>query len=113
MSRGIDSKLVILKTAGKYGKILKNRSIERAYLESTPVLINPDEVTMDETIYEKKVVWRAQTKLWSLSERFYGDGRYYWVIGLYNNKPTDAHWTPGDIVYVPMPFEYVVSLIEY
>ena len=26
----------------------------------------------------------------------------FWMIGLFNNKPTDAHYAYGDIVLIPI-----------
>ena len=102
-----------LTNSGKYAKILSNRKIEKAILDKTAVIMSPDMVLTDETVYEVVEIWRANSKLWSMAEKHYGEGRYYWLIGLHNDKPTDAHWKPGDKVYIPQPLEYVMSLYEY
>lgn len=108
-----NSRLVLLKSSGKYAKILKNRNIENALLKGTAVITSPSVLLDDDAVYERQEVWRANSKLWSMAEKNYNDGRFYWIIGLYNDKPTDAHWTPGDIVYIPHPLEYVASLMGY
>lgn len=112
MFRYEDEGLVVLKKDGKYAKILENRNVSKAHLKTTSVIKPIDYIKEDETVYEDKEVWRANSKLWSLAERSYGNGRYYWVIGLYNQKPTDAHWKPGDVVLVPHPVEYVISMMQ-
>ena len=50
--------------------------------------------------------------MWKIAADNYGDGRLYWIIGLYNEKPTDAHWQVGDIVYIPFPLEAVMKYLN-
>lgn len=95
-----------------YSKILKNRSGSSVTLESTVSLPSPSTLMLDDKITEKSVLWTQGTKLWKLAADHYGDGTLYWVIGLYNEKPTDAHWKPGDVVYVPFPLEYVMAYLR-
>tara|TARA_R110001592_G_scaffold46371_2_gene147581 strand:+ start:1680 stop:2009 length:330 start_codon:yes stop_codon:yes gene_type:complete len=49
-------------------------------------------------------VWSHGDKLYKLADRFFGDKSLFWIIGLFNNKPTDAHYSYGDIVYVPVDY---------
>lgn len=46
-------------------------------------------------------VWSHGDKLYKLANRYFGDRNLFWLIGLFNNKPTDSHFTYGDVVYVP------------
>ena len=54
-------------------------------------------------------VWTKTDTLISLSRKFYGSNDYWWVLGMVNKKPTDAHYSIGDILYVP---EDPVSVLE-
>jgi nucleoid-associated protein YgaU len=54
-------------------------------------------------------VWKEGDKYHKLSTQYYQDSSYWWVIARFNNKPTEAHLTIGDIVYIPVPFERIVS----
>ena len=47
-------------------------------------------------------VWSHGDKLYKLAERYYGDKSFFWMIGLYNKKPTDSHYEYGDIVKIPV-----------
>ena len=40
-----------------------------------------------------KMVWKRGDRLYKFSEIYYSNPELWWVIGLYNNKPTDAHFT--------------------
>ncbi len=92
----------------RYNKLLKKRNVEGVYLRTTPELVSA--VDLDHSIItEASELWGIGTKLWKLAAKHYGDGNLYWVIGLYNIKPTDAHWSIGDRVYIPFPYEYVAE----
>lgn len=46
-------------------------------------------------------LWSYGDNLFKLSFRFYGDPKFWWIIALLNNKPTDAHYSIGDKIYIP------------
>ncbi len=52
-------------------------------------------------------VWKHGDKLYKLASTYYGDKSLFWIIGLFNNKPTDAHYSYGDVVYVPKNSELI------
>lgn len=112
MTRNNDKKIIVLKNDSQYASILKNRNAEKVSLHETETIVSPDDVIDDEGVYEDTELWRPGTKLWSLAEKHYGDGRHYWIIGLHNDKPTDGHWLPGDVAYIPKPLQYVMSIME-
>lgn len=103
---------ITLTKSGIYSKVLKNRSGSSVSLETTVSIPSPTELMLDDQITEKSVLWTQGTKMWKLAADHYGDGRLYWVIGLYNEKPTDAHWKIGDLVHIPFPLEYVISYLR-
>jgi len=49
-------------------------------------------------------VWSHGDKLYKLANKYFGDRNLFWIIGLFNNKPTDSHYSYGDVVYVPNNF---------
>ena len=53
--------------------------------------------------------WSYGDSLHKLSVKYYGVGIYYWVIGLVNNKPTDAHYEIGDTILIPGDPELIDS----
>ncbi len=57
-------------------------------------------------------VWSKTDKLHHLSRRYYGTNNYWWVIGLVNNKPTDAHYVIGDVLQIPRRPSIVVEAIN-
>ena len=56
--------------------------------------------------------WRVGDALHRLSYEFYGRIDYWWVIALVNNKPTDAHFTIGDIIKIPRNPDVMNNILE-
>ena len=56
-------------------------------------------------ITSERVRWQPGDRLDKLSGFYYGNSTYWWVIARYNQKPTDAHFKVGDLVFIPMPLE--------
>ena len=46
-------------------------------------------------------VWAKTDRLHRLSMKYYNGPNFWWVIGLVNKKPTDGHYSIGDVVYIP------------
>ena len=53
-------------------------------------------------------IWKTGDSLMKISEKFYGDTRYWWVLGWFNKKPTDNHYSPGVLLHIPTPLEEVL-----
>ena len=49
-----------------------------------------------------KHVWTMGVRFYKLSYTYYGTYDYWWVIALYNKKPTEAHMTYGDEIRIPV-----------
>ena len=58
-------------------------------------------------------IWEQGDKFWKLSSRYYGDPGYWHIIAHFNYKPTEAHVTLGETIYVPTPLDAVLSDIRY
>lgn len=49
-------------------------------------------------------IWSHGDKLYKLADKYFGDRNLFWLIGLFNNKPTDSHFKYGDIVFIPLDY---------
>lgn len=58
-------------------------------------------------IKTKKEVWKLGDRLSKYSEKYYKNPELWWVIGMYNKKPTDAHFKIGDIFYIPLNLDFL------
>lgn len=59
----------------------------------------------------RRHVWRRQDRLAKVADLYYGDARLWWVIGYYNQKPTDSHFVVGETIFIPFPFEDIVKAL--
>ena len=48
-------------------------------------------------------IWSKGDKLFKLAYQYYGDYDYWWIIALWNYKPTDSHYSYGDEILIPFP----------
>ena len=61
----------------------------------------------------EKYIWKQGDSLEKLSAKYYGDIQYWWVIAHYNQKPTEQHFTVGDIIIIPTLLGTVVKILGY
>ena len=48
-------------------------------------------------------VWKKGDKLFKLAQEYYEDIKYWWIIAVWNGKPTDSHYKYGDVIEIPYP----------
>lgn len=56
-------------------------------------------------------VWKIGSRFYKLASEHYGDPRLWWVIAIFNKKPTDGHAKIGDVIYIPVDWEGVYDTI--
>ena len=56
-----------------------------------------------------KHVWKVGDKFWNLACEPYDDASLWWLIAWYNQKPTEAHITLGDVIIIPKPLDKILS----
>ncbi len=84
----------------------RGRSFIRHY--STPILRYPTDQEK-KTLIQIGHIWKTGDRYYKLADQHYGDSRYWWVIAWYNKKPTEAHLSLGDSVYIPTPLHLVME----
>lgn len=78
-------------------EILEKRGIKKLRFQR---LKSFDKLTGVEFNLREEHVWSFGDNLMKLSQRYYGSQEFWWVIGLVNGKPTDSHYSNGDVVYI-------------
>jgi len=91
-----------------YEELLEDRGIKKLNQYLTPSFAELTEVRRL-SLDEGEHVWKTGDRLWKLAGTHYGDPTLWWLIAWYNEKPTDAHYELGDIVYIPFPLGRVLS----
>ena len=90
----------------------KTRGLEQVNQYSTPKFRHPDanDIANFSVINH---VWKTGDRYFKLAHEYYGDPEMWWVIALYNQKPTEFHAKLGDVLYIPTPLETVLFHIGY
>ena len=90
----------------------KSRGMENIKQYDTPAFKHPDkdEIKNFNTV---KHIWGTGDRLYKLADEYYDDPTMWWVIALFNQKPTEFHLKLGDVVYIPTPLESVLFYIGY
>jgi hypothetical protein len=60
-------------------------------------------------IQKTQKVWGYGSRLYKLSNEFYGDPSYWWVIAWFNKIPSEFSLRAGDTIFVPTPLSYVLT----
>jgi cytochrome c551/c552 len=95
----------------QYDKLLEKRGVRKVVQYRTPENIH----TTDEEkakIDCHQVVWRVGMSYQYLASQYYGDFRQWWVIAGFNNKPTENHVKPGDILRIPKDISEALKVVE-
>ncbi len=103
---------VFLNEEGPYKRYLKGRGKDSIYQYNTPKFNLPDSVDM-KNFSTIKHTWKTGDRYFKLASEYYGDPKLWWVVALFNKKPTEFHINNGDTIYVPVPLETVLFYMEY
>ena len=92
-----------------YGRLLdkRKRNTQTPYYES-PQFNSPTAEELEE-IEHIRHIWTAGDRFYKLAALYYSDPKAWWVIALYNGKPTEGHVKPGDLIYIPTPVGRIVA----
>jgi len=94
-----------------YDKSLQDRNIKVIKQYGTQELSYPDLEQISELTLSQ-YVWKQHDKFWRLSDKYYGDPKYWWVISFYNKKPTEAELKAGDVIIIPQPLDKILFYIK-
>ena len=57
-------------------------------------------------------LWKRGDRLYKLAHKYYNDSRLWWIIAWFNRKPTEAHISIGEVIFVPMPLSTVSKYLR-
>ena len=104
--------MLITPRNGIYQEICDKRGIGFAKHFSTPNLSYP-EIEEIQNLDVISHTWKEGDRLWKLAAKHYGGkGHLWWIIAWFNHAPTEGHLEIGEIVYVPLPLEKILSYLR-
>jgi nucleoid-associated protein YgaU len=53
-------------------------------------------------------IWKTGDRYYKLAAAYYGRPQLWWVIALYNQKPTEGHLKRGDVIKIPTSLDLLL-----
>ena len=102
-----DYRSIFFNSLPLYDKLFEERHVPGIRHYSTPDFNFPTQAELGR-MTKKRYIWKAGDRYYKLSIENYGTPQYWWIIALFNQKPTDASLSAGDLIYIPLPLETVL-----
>ena len=96
-------------TEETHKELLQKRGLKSVEQYTTPEFATIS-VPQRHSLINELHIWKMGDSYAKLASKYYGDTSLWWVIGWYNQKPTDAHVMIGDSLAIPLPLDKVLSL---
>ena len=90
-----------------YKETLEKRGVKRIKQYRVQTLKNRNTKGVDYFNY----IWKDGDQFWKLSNRFYNDPQYWYIIAKFNNTPTDAHVSVGDQIKIPIDLAIALQVV--
>ena len=62
----------------------------------------------EKTGKKKLHIWKTGDRYYKLAAAYYGRPQLWWVIALYNQKPTEGHLKIGDVIKIPTSLDLLL-----
>lgn len=57
--------------------------------------------------------WESSDRFFKLSDKYYGDPTYWWIIASFNKTPLETDVKLGQNILIPFPLESILSALGY
>ena len=106
-----DKRQIFQNAREEFRDLMNKRDLNFFLQYDTPQLgyPTPEELGRLDIKYE---VWKRGDRLWKYAFDNYGDSELGFVIGWYNQKPTDFHFKLGDVVEIPLPLNLILQFLK-
>jgi|TARA_R100000808_G_C2154831_1_gene166242 hypothetical protein len=111
MTDRYDKRLILSNDDELYKKFIENRDLKSIRQYGTGMLKYP---TVDEMKRMTRIrhIWKTGDRYYKLAIEHYGSASYWYVIALFNQRPTEADVALGDMIYIPMPLEAILRVLD-
>lgn len=94
-----------------YQNIIFDRNVKILRHFNTPNIYRPTPEEYNSINYIEHI-WTVGDRYYKLSYKYYNNVNDWWVIALFNNRPTESHNKIGDVVKIPSRIIDVVKLFK-
>ena len=106
-----DRRRVLTNTNQLYEKTLEERNVNSIRHYSTPEMSFPS-VEEIRNLTKVRHIWRTGDRYFKLAIEYYNSAQYWWVIAMFNQKPTEADLSVGDLIYIPLPLQDILRYYD-
>jgi hypothetical protein len=96
------NRMIISNDNQMYSDLLEERDVDSIQQYTT---VSNIDLTKIEGVRTINHVWKTGDRYFKLANQYYGRPELWWIIALYNKKPTEGSLKRGDLVFVPTPVE--------
>jgi len=102
------ARMIFYNNEPEYDDFRRQRGLSRIKQYATSKLKYPTKMerTSLNTINH---IWTISDRYEKLASEFYGSPEMWWVIAYFNQKPAEFLVSPGDIIKIPLPLEYILD----
>jgi len=93
-----------------YAPLRKSRGKKAIVHYATKQIRNPT-VADRASVKRTKHIWKYGDRLYTLSHKFYGDSRYWWVIAWWNGYGVEAEIKNGSVLAIPLNLEKALKIL--
>ena len=98
------SKNIITNFSDIYEKYFEDRNVKFINHYESPLFVFPNQEQINNTNTIEHI-WSFGDKYFKLASKYYGDPKLWWVLAMYNKKPTEQHINLGDTILIPTLLE--------
>jgi len=102
---------IINNNSSAYEFLRKARGVKNIRQYETPYIYIPS-VAERASLSTTNHIWKLGDRFYKLSDQYYKDTRYWWIIGLYNGYMTEADIRPGDVISIPLNLEEALKVMR-
>jgi nucleoid-associated protein YgaU len=95
----------------QYEELFEDRNIKKIEQYRTKKLTYPSKEQID-NLELTKYYWRPNDNFYKISEKFYGDSKYWYIIAQFNKLPFEGDIKVGDTLMIPRPLVRVVQVMK-
>mgnify|MGYP003134779831 FL=1 len=88
-----------------YENILTRKRITSLRQYQTPIFRSLNSIPNIKTSLH---IWKTGDRYYKLASAYYGNPQLWWIIALYNQKPTEGHLKKGDVIRIPTSLNLIL-----
>ena len=94
----------------KDDELFTNRGVEKITQYVTPKFKNPTQKELDKIPFDV-YYWSVGDRYFKLAQKYYNDQSLWYLIALFNKKPTEAQIKAGDEIRIPTDVRLALEII--